>query len=270
MNRTNRILVAVAVAVIVLAGGITAWLKLRSPEEPPAPAAAVQAPIPPAAPAEPGIQNPLPPAAEPGEPLPPMAESDAPLRSKLAELFGEPAIASWLVPDSVIRNVVATVDNLPRRKSPDKVRPIKTVPGQFTAARQGAADQEKIFIDEANYARYEPLVKLVSGTNTAQLAALYQRWYPLLQEQYESLGYPGKYFNDRLVQVIDDLLQAPELRGQIELAQPNVMYEYADPQLEARSAGQKAMMRLGPTNEVVVKSKLREFRAIISTRRVGQ
>ncbi len=65
---------------------------------------------------------------------------------------------------------------------------------------------------------------------------------------YEDLGYPGQYFNDRLVEVIDHLLQTPDLRGPIELKQGRVFYEYADPALESRSAGQKLLMRMGGDN----------------------
>ena len=98
-----------------------------------------------------------------------------------------------------------------------------------------------------------------------QLGALYIRYYPLFQEAYEDLGYPGQYFNDRLVQVIDHLLQTPEVRGPIQLKQGRVFYEYADPALEARSAGQKLLLRMGAANEALVKQKLRELRVVVTT-----
>jgi hypothetical protein len=46
----------------------------------------------------------------------------------------------------------------------------------------------------------------------------------------------------------------------LELARPKVLYEFADPQLEGRSAGQKVMMRMGSQNAARVKAKLREIR----------
>ena len=49
------------------------------------------------------------------------------------------------------------------------------------------------------------------------------------------------------------------------LTQPKVLYEFEDPQLEALSAGQKAMLRLGPDNARRVKAKLRALRAEIAT-----
>jgi len=57
------------------------------------------------------------------------------------------------------------------------------------------------------------------------------------------------------------MLAAPDLTRPTELIQPKVFYQYADPRLESRSAGQKFMMRLGPENAAKVKAKLREIRA---------
>jgi hypothetical protein len=89
---------------------------------------------------------------------------------------------------------------------------------------------------------------------------LYVRFYPLCQQAYVDLGYPNGYFNDRLVEVIDHLLAAPEMTGPIKLTVSHVLYEYADPEIEARSAGQKLLIRMGAENAAQVKAKLREIR----------
>ena len=88
-------------------------------------------------------------------------------------------------------------------------------------------------------------------------------YYPLFQEAYANLGHPPEYFNDRLIEVIDHLLATPELQDPIALARPNVQFEYADPNLEARSAGQKALIRMGRENATVIKNKLRDVRAAL-------
>ena len=90
------------------------------------------------------------------------------------------------------------------------------------------------------------------------------RYYPLFQEAYEYLGYPSAYFNDRLIDVIDHLLATPVVDGPIRLVRPHVLYKYADPDLEALSAGRKALIRIGPDNANRVKQKLREIRQILT------
>ena len=42
------------------------------------------------------------------------------------------------------------------------------------------------------------------------------------------------------------------------------MYIYADPTLEARPAGQKLLIRMGPENAAVIKAKLVELRAAVT------
>ena len=119
-------------------------------------------------------------------------------------------------------------------------------------------------LSAANYARYTPFIHLVETTDPKTLATVYFHLYPLFQQAYEDLGYPGRFFNDRLVEVIDHLLATPEVKGPIRLVQPKVLYEFADPDLEALSAGQKAMLRLGPVNAARVKAKLQAIRALVA------
>lgn len=194
------------------------------------------------------------------QPLPGLNDSDAPLKTSLEMLFGAQTIADYLIPMDVVRHVVATVDNLPRKKLAVQLRPIRPTAGSFRTTGK----DDKLTLSKENYLRYQPLVQLIQKTDANMLTDWYRRFYPLFQEAYEGLGYPKAYFNDRLVEVIDNLLDTPEIREPIKLTQPNVFYQFADPQLESRSAGQKTLLRMGPDNIVIVKMKLREFRVAIT------
>lgn len=270
-GRMNRVLVGAGVALVLAAGGWWWWSQrgAAAPDQPPAVAEA-QPPVAAADPDAPEpIENPMPPAPEDGAapPLPPAAEADAPLGLELGQVFGTETVASLLEPQNVVRRLVATVDSLPRAHGADRLRPVRPLSPGFAVEREAPASvtaDEHIYLSPQNAARYEPLVSLLASTDMQHVAALYQRWYPLLQQNYEELGYPGRYFNDRLVQVIDHLLEAPTVKGRIELTQPNVMFEFADPKLEALSAGHKLMIRMGPENAARVKTKLRELRAAVA------
>ena len=99
----------------------------------------------------------------------------------------------------------------------------------------------------------------MEAVEAKRLVAAYAHYYPLFQVAYQELGYPNRYFNDRLVEAIDDLLAAPDVAAP-RLVQPKVLYQFADADLEARSAGQKMMIRMGPGNAARVKAKLRAIR----------
>jgi len=254
----NRAIWGSAAAVVVLAIAVFVYMRYFShpaaaPRPAPPPAAA------PVATGQPTIQHPVPQGAAEAKPLPALNDSDQELRDSVAGLFGQQAVQTFLNPENIVRHVVATIDNLPRNKLAVELRPVRATPGDTVVTIQG----EYTTLSDENYARYAPFMKLVQATNPSTLAAVYFRLYPLFQQAYEDLGYPGQYFNDRLVQVIDNLLDAPEPKGPIRLIQPKVFYEYADPKLESLPAGQKLLIRMGSSNETVIKGKLRELRAEI-------
>jgi hypothetical protein len=262
-------------AILVIAVGGAYWFWQEIQQKPPgAPVTAPQpAPTPAPSPqvqAPPAIEHPIetrPPAAEQApaqnpEPLPTLDSSDRQIREAIAGLIGPDAVAQYLYADQVITRIVATVDNLPRHSAPEKVMPVKPVAGAFVVDKSN----ETLMIGAANAARYDAYAALFDALPVKKTVQVYVYFYPLFQKAYENLGYPNRYFNDRLFETIDDLLAAPEPKDPIVLDQPKVLYTFADPELEARSAGQKIMMRMGLANEQKVKAKLRQIRRALVNR----
>jgi hypothetical protein len=262
MNENFKYIVA-AVAVVGLSVGAVIYISMRKHPAPPPEKPVAAVPVQPAEPPpEPAVKHPL--TENPTqEPLPSLNESDEPVQNALAGLIGKESVEQFVISKDLVRHIVVSVDNLTTEKVAERLRPVKPAPGKFAVR----GSEEALVLDPANYERYKPLVQLIGSMDTQQLVATYTRYYPLFQEAYESLGHPPEYFNDRLIEVIDHLLATPELQGRIALAQPNVQYEYADPKLESRSAGQKALIRVGSDNARVVKDKLRELRSELTARR---
>jgi hypothetical protein len=257
----NKPMIGVAAAVVLVAGGVWYYLQSRHAALPSAPVAAHPASAEP--PAEAAIQHPLPPAQDDSAskvPLPALADSDAPLSDALSKVIGASTVKEYLLPENIVRHLVVTIDNLPRQKVAVEKRPTGPVGGSFLAE----GDELHATLDPQNFARYQPIVAVVGKLDMRQVAAVYVHFYPLFQQSYQDLGYPNGYFNDRLVQVIDSLLATPQPAGPIQLVRPNVMYTFADPTLESRPAGQKLLIRMGPDNAAIIKSKLTELRAAIA------
>jgi Protein of unknown function (DUF3014) len=249
-----------AAGALVLLSGVALYVSWRANHKPTAQVTpgTLTAPVPPST----GIANPVPVSSGlTAAPLPPLDASDKPLHDSLSELFSAKSVGELLRPDMIVRNIVVTVDNLPRKHAAVEMRPTKNVAGTFAVS----GDEQSATIDAANYQRYAPYVHLLQSLNTEQFTTVYFHYYPLFQQSYEGLGYPNGYFNDRLVAAIDDALAAPDVRGPVALVRPNVMYQYSDPKIESLSAGQRLMVRLGPDNEAVVKAKLREVRAAVAS-----
>jgi len=274
--------VLLVLAILAGAAGFAWWHWFRPPVVPvDATPSAASAPDQPAAEVTPpapeqavGPQNPIDALAPPEAALPRLNDADARVTTALGELLGGAKSLSFLQLDGFVRRVVATVDNLVRPQAAARMWPVQPAPGRFTVA--GGAGGAPATIDPANAARYGTFVAFAEAVNVERAAALYARLYPLFQEAYEELGYPGRYFNDRLIAVLDHLLQAPEpegpvavtlveVKGEYATPRPWTRYEFVDPELESLSSGQKMLVRMGVANERRLKAQLAAFRSRIAT-----
>jgi Protein of unknown function (DUF3014) len=245
-------------ALIAVAGALYYFWSLRPEPGPVAPVPEVKPQAAAPASAEPQIEHPV--EAPPAASLPALAESDSSIHEALAGVFGSATFEQLFQPHDIIRRFVASIDNLPRKTVAQRLMPLKPVPGALrTAGPEGGP-----VIGPDNAARYTPYVRALEAVDSAKLVAIYVRFYPLFQQAYVDLGYPSRYFNDRVFEVIDNLLAAPEIKGTIALTQPKVLYQFADPALQDLSAGQKMLVRMGPENEAKVKAKLRELKQALT------
>jgi DUF3014 family protein len=248
-----------ALIAVVLLGSAATWYWWPRLAPTPTPPPLVTAP--PAPEAEPAIVHPLPTVTDSGPALPALNSSDPVFLGAIEQLPGGDALRALLQPETLIRHIVATVDNLPRARLAVDLRPVHATPGPFLAV----GDEQQATLDDHNAARYATAVAALRALDMHAVSKLYQHFYPLFQRAYEDLGYPHAYFNDRLVAAIDDLLATPKPAGPLALVRPKVFWEYADPELEARSAGQKLLLRMGNENAAIVRAKLRELRALVVT-----
>ncbi|HET9446341.1 MAG TPA: hypothetical protein VFO35_08790, partial [Steroidobacteraceae bacterium] len=115
-----------AIPIVVVIGAGVAFYYARKGDEPePAPVAQTQSPA-----VAPGVQHPIEQDAAAEKPLPSLAESDREVQESLLGTFGR-SIEQVLVPKDIVRHVVVTVDNLPRKKTAVQLWPVKPVGGEL-------------------------------------------------------------------------------------------------------------------------------------------
>lgn len=266
----RKVAVAGALGAVIVIAAALLWPRPRTPELPAMP------PEPAREQAAPPVEPPAPMASDnlirhpldvPAEAVPPSTD----VRESLVGLFGRKAVVSMLQSDDFARRFVATVDNLGRRHAASRLWPVLPAPGRFEVETR--ADGSVIAPDNA--LRYTPFVLLVETVDIDQAVAVYRRLYPQFQRAYEELGYPDRYFNDRLVDLIDLLLATPVVDGELKVhlppinspiapERPWVLYQYDDPALEALTSGQRLLLRMGPVNARRLKSKLAEVRRLVA------
>lgn len=249
----------------------------------PTPAVAPPASSEPLQPAQPPAEEPASPEPEPQAtdgPLHPLSEAEtstadgsdaAALDQWVVQWLGNQAL-QFVVTPGLAHHIVATVDNLSRGHAAPRLWPLAPVGGKMVLEEDAQGKR----IAASNSTRYDAVVGFVTGIDPTQAAQWYRQAYPVLQQTYENLGYPGKYFNDRLVAVIDHLLQTPpvqepialrlvQVQGQVAPQQPWLRYEFADARLQSLSAGQKILLRLGSDHRQRVATYLQAFRAQIAS-----
>jgi hypothetical protein len=246
--------------------GVAYWKYDQEQAQQQATATEIKGVAPAALPEESSIKYPIAPPAEPPQ-APPSAEpatggktpeakgSDNAMRDLLIGLFGEKNGDIWIL-DHFAERFVLLVDSLPRRGLAIHRLPIQPAAGTFIID----GDEKDAVLSEENYRRYAVYVALLQGADAGRLATVYRRHYPRFQEAYQNLGYPDGYFNDRLMEVIDHMLAAPEATAPVRLERFAARYRFVDPELEALSAGEKVLLRMGPENALRIKEKLREIR----------
>jgi hypothetical protein len=257
--RYRALWIFIALAMIAAAAALYYFRPWES-TRPPIPQSQAPAPTEPPVAQGPRFPLPVPPPEE--NPLPKLNESDPTMIEALSALLGQKAVANFIQPESLVRHVVVTIDNLTRQTFAPQMSPVRPPGGAFRTTGK----EDSLAIAKENYARYTPYVRLAETIDTKRAVEMYTRFYPLFQQAYVDLGFPGGHFNDRFVGVIDHLLATPEVKQPIQLVVPHVLPEFADPSLQERSTGQKLILRMGPDNAARVKAKLKELRAELTRR----
>ncbi len=201
--------------------------------------------------------------------LPPLPtslnDSDSWLRQELPVIDQNPQLAQWVneTPD-LLRRFIALVNEIAQGRVPSKLF-------VFWAPQESIQVQEveggEYILDPASYHRYDQLAAAVEALDPELAWRLYQHLKPLIEAIYAEFGQPGTSFDQVLLNSIEHLLKTPQLRGEIRLIKPSVMYQYADPKLEALSAAQKQLLRMGPVNAAIVKHKLGLLRGLLLEKR---
>lgn len=268
--RSSFLIAALAVAAAVILG-LTYYLR-QTGDEPlghdPASAAGLESagqaivpdPAPPPTPAEEALAEtpPSPAIDEPVLVLPALNDSDDFVRARIPEAVPAP----WRERDDLLRRAAVVLENatrgeIPRRQlsflAPEGRYPVKTVevPG---------ADRPSYFVDPAGFERYDRYLDMLEALPPAEMAALLRDTGPLLGEALQELG-TEVTVNESILEAVDQMLAVPILRGDVELVQPKVLFEYADPALEGLTDLQKQVLRMGPDNVEKLQAYLRSVRA---------
>lgn len=187
------------------------------------------------------------------------------LREDLAARLG-PGQVEMIVEEQLLERLVTTINSLDGDPVPLRFRPLDHVPG---LPRLEGEDEDRRLPGEVD-PRYRPYRALFDRFEAVELAELFDRYEPAIEQSWQALGeHSGQSFRARLIEVLEHLadFEVPPERPAVH--RPKVLYEYIDPELEQLSWGRKALIRIGPENASEVQRKLAELARQLARREGG-
>jgi len=270
-----EIVIAVVLVLVIVAGWFLFVDRDRAPESPEQPPSA-PVPVDPAPigeprpapqeqeeprPREPALPDPLPqaedrPATEIVEAAPEpvdLEQVDAEIRQDL-EIVLAPDELERVAPDGLVERLVTTLNSLDGDAVPLRFRPLEQVPGL------PKLDEDALVLPDEPDPRYAPYRAMFERLDNTLLVEWFDQHEDALEQAWQAMGEaPEQGFRQRAVEVLEHLadFELPEQRP--ELVRPEVLYEYADPALEAESWGRKILIRIGPEHASVVQRRLADL-----------
>ncbi len=204
------------------------------------------------------------PSKNPLPPLPPYEKANSFITEQLGQAYWQglninPQNVPALNKDFLLQCSVAFLDGLSKGALLDKLQPFARPSQAFIADKQG----QTLSMGSANFQRYDVLTQGIVAIDTQQAAAFFHWTRPLLETAYSELGYSAEDLGGRLIAAIDTLLATPIVEGPIALKSESVLYQYADPSLEALPGAQKQLIRMGTKNSALLKIWLRKLRSAL-------
>ena len=252
--RISLVIAILAIVVLVIAAVqyVPDWF--GASQEPPVPAEVV---MPSPVDMTPQQQPPEPASVDPGPDalelvLPPLSESDDFVRAELEPLA---LPEDWAQRDDLARRMAVVLANAADGQYPQRQLAFMAPRAPFQVVER----DDRKYIDPASYQRFDSYLDLLERVEPDALAQLIDRLRPLLTEALGELG-SDLPPNAQIKGAIDLLLEVPVLSGDVEVVQPKVFYEYADPTLEALPPLKKLALRMGPTNLQRLKAYLSQLR----------
>src|SRR5258708_21156073 len=177
-----KVAVILVIAALLLAASYFLMHEREAPAPKPAPPAAAAPPV------DKGPKHPLPDAPSP-VPLPKLGESDATIGEALASLLGADAFKRLLVPEDLVRRIVATIDNLPREAYAARLNPIVPLAASLGVTRK----DESFAIDPGHSARDAAYVRADRSIAPNSLVKGHLPLYPLFHQPHADPAYPQPY-----------------------------------------------------------------------------
>jgi hypothetical protein len=120
-------------------------------------------------------------------------------------------------------------------------------------------ENRRLFPSPKSYARYNGVTRILTSIDPIAAGKAYGTLKPYIDAAFAEIGRPNRSFDAAFHQAVDKLVSTPIATESPELKEAVLVYAYADPKLEALSAAQKHLLRMGPTNGLAIQRWLKQL-----------
>ena len=199
---------------------------------------------------------------EPIEPPPPVVTeetADDYAREIIDSLNGGKALKQFVAGNYVVERTVAIVDALRRGEVPYKLLPVGKPASAFPISDDGL----RVTMNPAGFARYDAFANWVNSLSVDAIIAAFNDYEVLATAALSNMGVNDFDIRGAALAATTEILATPSVPEAAELMRKEANWVYMDPELEALSALQKQVLRMGPENAELVQQKARELRGAL-------
>ncbi len=184
-------------------------------------------------------------------PAPDLEQSDAYLRERWSET--NEVMGSVLQSEDLIRKVTTAVELMSMERNPGKMLHFLRPDDGFKTVKN---ESGQVTLSPENYKRYDRLVTSFESLDTDLVAAYYVKMAPVFETAYGELGNGDQAREQKFEDIYKRIMAIKVPEEPVELIGGPQIYIFADEQLEARTALEKAFIRMGPQNTRRIQTKL--------------
>ena len=255
----------IGVLVIILAGGVVVLSGIWPAEEEALPAPLDTAPEPTQAMPEPEPVAAAVPLEEPkiqepaAEPLPRLEESDDAVRDAIGSIPLGNAGQQYLMPGNIIERSASLIYLMAQGDVPYKLLPVARPKGAFPISDDGT----RVTVDPSGFARYDAMGQWLQSLDINALLAALDWLLPLFREAWSYYGEEADAFDPAVLITLDMIITTPRIDlSEARLIRKEAVWVYEDPAIEALAPLQKQVLRMGPDNADIVRTKAAEVHAL--------
>ncbi len=199
---------------------------------------------------------------EPVEPPPPVvteATADSYAREIIDSINGGKALKEFVAGNYVIERAVAITDALRRGEVPYKLLPVGKPASAFPISDDGL----RVTMNPAGFARYDAFANWVNSLDVDAIIVAFNDYESLATAALANMGVNDFDIRGAALAATTQILATPSLPEGAELMRNEANWVYMDPEIEALTAVQKQILRMGPENAELVQQKARELRGAL-------